>query len=298
MMPRARLLEESPEKRETRQVNWTSKIMRTVPVKMRWRLRRSLLRKVFVAFRHSTVRPTDLIIAGYPRSGTTWLRFLIFDLLSGIDGEFAEVDRYIPMIGRHSRAPALLENGGRGLMTHEPYRADYQRSIYISRDPRNVCISEHKYWTMCGEFDGPLTDFVDVFVTGRSHGFGSWGRHVMSWIEAVEQGRDVFLVTYEALRQSPQRVLRQILDYLEVEVSDDQLVASIQHNDIAAMSRKAAANRDIGTLQKDTGLTFVNEGRAGFVQGTLSAERAARINQVFREAMVARSVSSGPPTEG
>src|SRR5205823_8280937 len=66
-------------------------------------------------------------------SGNTWLRFLIMEILGGATAEFDNVNRLIPEIGLHGNTPSLLPGGGRLIKTHERYRPEYKRAIYLYR---------------------------------------------------------------------------------------------------------------------------------------------------------------------
>jgi len=78
-----------------------------------------------------------------PPSGNTWMRFLLWELISGQTADFGPVETAIPYIGSH-RVPALLPNGGQAFKTHEQYRVQYQRAVYLVSDPRDVAVSNYE----------------------------------------------------------------------------------------------------------------------------------------------------------
>jgi len=68
--------------------------------------------------RHSTLRSCDVFLASYPRSGSTWLRFILQEILTGEPSRFENVNQRIAFVGRHGNAPSLLPSGARLLQTH------------------------------------------------------------------------------------------------------------------------------------------------------------------------------------
>jgi hypothetical protein len=58
------------------------------------------------------------MLASYPRSGNTWLRFVLADVLAE-SSSFDNIQGLIPEIGIHGGARSLLPNGGRLIKTHE-----------------------------------------------------------------------------------------------------------------------------------------------------------------------------------
>ena len=89
---------------------------------------------------HRGLNPSDVFIASYPRAGSTWLRFMLFEILTGQSADFESVDKTIAGVRNHANAPVLLGENGRFLQTHEPYRYEYNKAIYLVRDVRDVVI--------------------------------------------------------------------------------------------------------------------------------------------------------------
>src|SRR5215831_7110332 len=93
---------------------------------------KSGLRKPLNRIRHWGLDPNDAFIASYPRSGNTWLRFVLFDVLvSGQISGFDEVNHIIPEVGLHISGYPLLPGRGRLIKTHEPYQKEYRKAIYL-----------------------------------------------------------------------------------------------------------------------------------------------------------------------
>ena len=152
-------------------------------------LARTVVRDALVAYRHRGLRPDDVFLASYPRAGSNWVKFLLLESITGRDLTFPESDEMMPYVGDHHSAPNVLPDGGRLLKTHEWYRQQYGRSIYLVRDPRDVVLSEYKYLAGRGKYTRGFDRFVEEFVGGTATGLGFWGDHVLSWLEADPAAR-------------------------------------------------------------------------------------------------------------
>ena len=163
--------------------------------------RNRALRTAAALYRHRACGPDDVIVASYPKSGNTWLKFLLADVLTDSDPDFARSERAIPLLGSPAGS-AVLPGGGHLWKSHEPYSPLYRRrcrrAVYLVRDARDVAISEYHFLTRKGRFDGDLDGFLDVFLAGSADGYGSWDAHVASWCDGWRGvQRDRISVRYE-----------------------------------------------------------------------------------------------------
>ena len=88
-------------------------------------------------------KPHRFWIVGYGRSGTKWLRRMLFDTLKLFD--------------RAGARPAHLHQFNVGLLHY--HIADLPSpspAIYLHRDPRDVIVSMSRYWLELGGIDGVL----------------------------------------------------------------------------------------------------------------------------------------------
>jgi hypothetical protein len=255
--------------------------------RIRHTVTKSKLRIPLVWFRHRGIRPTDVLVASYPRSGSTWLRFLLFQILTQEPAQFETVDRVIPRPARQAGAPRLLPGRGRLIQTHEVYRPEYQRAIYLVRDVRDVVVSEYNYQRGQGLYTKGLEDFVEAFLQGRVNGYGPWSRNVLSWLDAAPTRRgDVLVIQFKELRQDPQDTLTKILDFLDTNVDASSIQSAIQANTVDKMREKESRARD--TVFKIWGDKdhFVRSGAVGGWRQTLTEEQIRLVEGASRETLL------------
>lgn len=189
--------------------------------------------------RHSTLRSGDVFLGSYPRSGSTWLRFILQEILTGEPSRFENVNQRIAFVGRHGNAPALLPGGARLLQTHEAYRKQYGRAIYLVRDPRDVALSEYAFQKARGWVDGDFETYLVGFLRGEVNGFGSWQGHVQSWLAAADASPDnVRLYRYDELRKDTLSSLTSLLEFLKVNTDGQRISAAIAGNSLQEMKKK------------------------------------------------------------
>lgn len=222
---------------------------------------------------HRGLHATDVFIASYPRAGSTWLRFLLYELLTGEEGDFPAVNRAIPGVGRHRAAPPLLSGSRRLLQTHEPYRREYRRAVYLVRDVRDVVVSEFYFQRMWGIFAGDFESFVPAFLRGEVNRYGSWQAHTRAWLDAqAQRPNDILLVKFGELRRAPEATVAQILAFVGEERADDVIAAAVAHNSKERMREK----EDVFNVA-DKNLSFVRKGAVGGWRATLTEAQVAAV---------------------
>ncbi|MGA9897328.1 MAG: sulfotransferase domain-containing protein [Terriglobales bacterium] len=242
--------------------------------KLRFRLSKTKLRVPIQWLRHRGFRPADLFFSTYPRSGTTWTRFTVFEILTGENATFESVNSVMLGVGMHEQARPVLPGGGRLIGTHEPYRKEYKRAVYLVRDVRDVILSEYAFITALDRFHGSLDDFISAFFRGKINGYGTWPRHVTSWLDSPIAGTPNLLVLkYEDLRKDPESQFQRMLDFAGLKRDPEAVRKAIANNSLEMLRAKENDSPRKASVRG----RFV---RGGFVQGwkdKLSEEQLRRI---------------------
>ncbi len=250
--------------------------------KLRRRLSKTILRAPRIWLCHRGLRPTDVFFASYPRSGTTWSRFTLYEILTGGEASFTTVNDVIRPV-YSGRGKAILPENDRLIHTHEPYHKEYQRAIYLVRDPRDVLLSEFAYTTALEFFQGDLDEFVATFLYGRVNPFGAWPQHIDSWLDSpIANSSDFMLVRYEDLRRNPQEGFGRMAEFLGVNPGPDLIQRAIVRNTVDKMKEKERNEPQRASAKGE----FV---RSGSVQGwraKLSASHVALVQKYAGEQLL------------
>src|SRR2546423_8987477 len=88
------------------------------------------------AARSVMVRPSDVFVVSYPRSGSTWMRFMLANALRPEqETTFANVDELLPSIYLHPDRRLRPRSSPRILHSHEPFDPRYPPALDFARPP-------------------------------------------------------------------------------------------------------------------------------------------------------------------
>jgi hypothetical protein len=252
----------------------------------RVRFRNRTLRAPVVRLRHRGLTPNDALLASYPRSGTTWLRFLLFETLTREPSAFGRVRTAVPSLGAQRGARPVLAGGGRLVQTHEPYCDADRRVVYVVRDARSVLVSEYKWQRFAGFYAGSFERFFLEFLDGRTNPWGSWAGHVAYWRNSpAARNGHLQLVRYEDLRRDTHAVFSGVLDFLGVERDPDEVARAIAANSLEGMRAKEdESRRRRGSTQRGD-MRFINTGSVKGWQDALTAEQLETLERRLGETM-------------
>ncbi len=245
-----------------------------------------------IAGRSLAVRPDDTFLVSYPRSGNTWTRFLIANLIyPGHPVSFANIEELIPDCEAHSSLYFRRLPGPRVIKSHEYFDHRYKRVVYIVRDPRDVVLSYYNFQRKNRQIpdEYSLAQYVSDFVAGRlsSSDWGTWGENVGSWLACLD--RSGFLLTrYEDLMSDPMLELGRIARFLKIEASAELLATTIERSSAQRMREleRAQGSQWITTKNKREDIPFVGTASSGGWKERLSPASIAEIESTWGPLML------------
>jgi hypothetical protein len=217
--------------------------------------------------RNFEVFPDDVFIVSFPKSGNTWTRFLIANLLHPKEPvTFGNIDRLIPESDIATRNELKRMSRPRIMKSHEYFDPRFRKVIYIVRDPRDVAVSQFHFHRKRRRItdDYPIEQFVARFVAGDTSDYGSWGDHVASWLATRQNSPNFLLLRYEDMVANTAESLRQVASFLGVKIIPELLTQAIQRSSVDEMrkleSKKATASVTRNSRQE---IPFVRAPGAG-----------------------------------
>lgn len=190
---------------------------------------------------------SDIFLVSFPRSGSTWVRVMLAELIFGESGSsIAELNKFIPDLHAFVRADDVRTTDNLHFVkSHWPYRLNtdterYQRVVYLVRDPRDVVLSHYRYACSFDQYSLEINEFIADWLNGRIWPC-SWQEHVNSWTDGSLQtrGLDLHTIRYEDLVASPQQVLSDLASLLGLRTTLEEIKRSVCTASVASMRTRA-----------------------------------------------------------
>ena len=183
------------------------------------------------------------LVCGYPKTGRTWLRFMMAHALSdeySLDLDINLNNVYSVIPNQESETitgqPAFLYEGviPKIEMTHKPYKEDAfsnTNMVFMTRDPRDILVSHWLHDSLQVKlFESGLSEYV----RDPQRGINAFLSHLESWSTHISADQ---VVSYEGMRKSPERVVTTIFKQLGVQVSNDSIGRAVSKSEISRMRR-------------------------------------------------------------
>jgi hypothetical protein len=258
-----------------------------IPVKVRQLLGRTRMALNYALGRQAMAKGVtsfddDVWIVSYPKSGNTWTRFLIANLVAGGQTvDWSNIERIVPDIYLN-RDPHLNRlSRPRYLKSHEAYRPDYRRVVFIVRDPRDIAVSYYHFVRKASmqAADVTMDEFMPFFLAGQIDPYGSWGENVGSWLGARRGTSDFLVLRYEDMLENTEAELARVVEMLHLPANNGQVRRAVENSTADRMRELEQSQRGQHKLLKRSrqDIPFVRKARSGQWQTDLPPEAARQI---------------------
>ena len=227
---------------------------------LHWRMRGKSEAEILVAERKlrgieqfDKLQKADIVVVSFGKSGRTWLRVMVshlfrvmYDLpenaILGFDN-FHNLNRSVPKV----------------FFTHDNYIKDFtgdfetkqpfygKRVVLLARDPRDVAVSQFFQWKfrikptkVAINNYPPMGSDIGLFdfITGDNGGsMAAVTDYLNLWAREADKVEHFHLLRYEDLRAEPRLELRKLLDFMQVDASDDHVNAAVEYSSYENMKK-------------------------------------------------------------
>jgi hypothetical protein len=211
-------------------------------------------------------RADDIFVVGFPKSGNTWVQYLLAGLLCGVDTTLcsdALLQEIVPDVHeypsyRRCTQPMFFKS-------HHLPRPGYRRVIYLLRDGRDAMVSYFHHYNALF----PGMDFATLVRTAPGL-LSRWHEHVEAWL-ANPYGAELLVVKYEDLINDPVAQLRRICTFAGIEADESRLIHASEAASFANMKQhEKRLGWDHSTWPKDK--SFVRRGTVGSYRDEMPPE--------------------------
>ncbi|KAI4377719.1 hypothetical protein MLD38_015303 [Melastoma candidum] len=271
------------------------------------------LRGVIWAQQHFEARPSDILLATFPKTGLTWLKALTYSILNrerdGFEHAFAVKNPHecVPYIEFHAYEKDPVSSLGsmpspRLLSTHLPYGSlpeTVHRSgckiVCIVRDPKDVFVSMMSFVGRLTLMNSPPVSWYEAFESfceGVSLVGPFWDHILGYWKASLEHPKNVLVVKYEDLKRDTSEQVRRLADFLGRPFSSEEIEKGILCNIVYTCSIDNLKNMDankcgvfhFGALSSASveKSAYFRRGEVGDWKNHLSVEMAERLDEITK----------------
>ncbi|XP_068948355.1 sulfotransferase 1B1-like [Petaurus breviceps papuanus] len=204
-------------------------------------------------------RPDDIVIASYPKSGTTWISEVV-DMIQN-DGDIEKCSRNaitekVPMLelfvpGLRMTGTEALEKmpSPRLIKTHLPVDLipkdcwkNNCKIIYMARNAKDVAVSYYHFDLMnkLEPYPNSWAEYLEKYMTGKVS-YGSWFTHVKSWWDKKEDYPLLYLF-YEDMKKNPKKEIEKVMQFLGKNQDEEVLKKIIHHTSFEMMKNNPLLN--------------------------------------------------------
>jgi len=202
------------------------------------------------------LRSDDVLLASFPKSGNTWVRFFFCNLISlcewqGRLVDWTVLDDTMPELGvSNLLAPWPHKSIPRIVKTHQNFWPIFKRmkSVLIVRDPRDVMGSY--YHQIASAKSARFTGDFSAFIRDREYGLEQWFKHYRSW-----EGHASELFFYEDLRRADLEGFGRLLDCLGIRMDAEIVKDAVEKSEF----------KSIRSIEKQYGLSRPEKMKEGFL---------------------------------
>jgi len=206
----------------------------------------------------------DVFLVSYPKSGNTWLRFLIGNYLSNNNCDFKNSHLLVPDIDFNPESIVSCPKP-RFIKSHKLNPKHYKKVVYLVRDGRDVAVSYFFHLKKYNLIPKEMTfkEYIPLFINGSLSAYGSWGGHVCSWMS--NSNDESMIIRYEDLKNNTPGILKKILIFSGSCVDDKKITQAVAASGIVKMQKieKQQHKETILLSKSDPSVLFVRKGSVG-----------------------------------
>jgi hypothetical protein len=231
-------------------------------------------------------RASDIYVASYPRSGTTWMQMVLHQLTTDGALDFAHISEVQPWYERSLALGTRTASSFASMASPRVFKSHLLRQwlprtgrfVYVVRDVCDVVVSYHRFYESHLGYRGTFDAFFDRFVEGHVQ-YRSWFDHVAAWRDH-EGEPDVFFVDYGAMKADPVATVQRLATWLGSTSVDVE--RAVERSSFAAMKAHESKFDPITEHLIDRGHIagrFLREGNSGVGASALTDAQRARLSE-------------------
>ncbi|XP_039863854.1 cytosolic sulfotransferase 2-like [Simochromis diagramma] len=249
-------------------------------------------------------RPDDIVIATYPKAGTTWVSYMLDLLYFGHMGPDRQT--FLPL---HERVPFLelcvppmligaemadkLPTTPRLIKSHLPVQfmpksfwEQGSRIVYVARNPKDNAVSFYHFNRMNNAQPeaGEWSTFLQDFMEGKRV-FGSWYDHVNSWWEKKQSYSNLHYMFYEDLIEDCGQEIDRLCSFLGISASAEEKERVISSVAFDSMKQNKMTNYSTVPVMNQEVSPFMRKGKVGDWKNHFTVAQNEQFDEDYKKKM-------------
>lgn len=232
------------------------------------------------------VEDGDNFLISYPKSGNTWMRFLLANLIRNEDVSLVNIDDIIFSV-YSMKNKSTNKLGKRIIKSHSYFDIKFSSNkvVYIVRDVRDVVVSLYYYYKKKCKIEIEFNDFFCRFINDEVYPeFGNWGHHLGSWIGAKGGDKVNFLlIRYEDMLEDTFKELKKVCEFLNIDANEDRIKRAVENCNFNKLKLNEEEVENIATETKDSrkDIKFFRKGTSGQWKDILTEDQLQQLYNKF-----------------
>ncbi|XP_066034806.1 sulfotransferase 6B1-like isoform X1 [Chamaea fasciata] len=211
----------------------------------------------FKALETFEARSDDVILAGYPKSGTNWLSQILTDLIaisqkktpgreSSVNAEDVQEFPYLE-VGDAEKYERMMKLPSPRFMVTHLRPENLPKSIFknkvkillLTRNPKDLATSFLPFFQWPGFFSFPGTwdDFFTDFMT-KKMAWGCYFEYLSEWNKYADQ-ENIMTITYEEEKENPALAVKNIATFFGIPLTEEQLQLVVERCSFQSMKKNS-----------------------------------------------------------
>ena len=252
------------------------------------------------AMKDMKLRPSDVWVVSFPKSGTTWTMQIVRLINNGGKNDGKILSEVVPWVEAFNSTIPGFEHINvdemacpRAFKSHFPYdsmpcgppntKLSLGKYIYVVRNPKDVVVSFFHHINAI-PFVAPVKwdEYFERFIQGDV-AYGNYFDHVLSWW-AHKDDDNILILKYEDMKKDLPSVVAQVAKFIGKDISKELVDEIARKTTFVNMKEDSSANFEwMCSDHRSNQNPYVRKGEVGGWKSFFTSEQNARMDAIYRK---------------